>query len=332
MCDLWRTAIPHGRPYTLAMASSTLDALFETHLSLRHRRQGKVRDVYDLDADAAGARILLVATDRVSAFDVVMPTAIPGKGRILTSIATSWFSFIRRHGIVRDHLVSTEVPALPACDGAQRAALEGRVMVCRAAEVVPIECVVRGYLAGSGWSEYQSSGAVCGVKLPAGLAQCAKLPEPIFTPATKESSGHDENVNFERASSAVGRELMERLRTISVAIYSAAAAHAQTRGLILADTKFEFGFALDASGQPTNELLLIDEVLTPDSSRYWPLAGYAPGRDQPSFDKQFLRNWLLTLVATGQWNKSTPGPELPADVIAGTLARYEDALARLVSN
>jgi phosphoribosylaminoimidazole-succinocarboxamide synthase len=291
-----------------------------------------VRDVYDLEPDASGGRLLLVASDRVSAFDVVMPTPVPGKGRILTSIASAWFSFLRSRKLVRDHLISTQVPELPQFDAATRASLEGRVMVCRAAQVVPIECVVRGYLAGSGWSEYQASSKVCGVGLPAGLEQCARLPEPIFTPATKEAHGHDENISFERACSLVGKGLMERLRAISIAVYSEAAAHALARGVILADTKFEFGFAVDAEGRATSELMLVDEVLTPDSSRYWPCEGYAPGRDQPSFDKQFLRNWLLQLVAAGKWDKSAPGPELPSDVVAGTLARYEEALAKLLSN
>jgi phosphoribosylaminoimidazole-succinocarboxamide synthase len=208
--------------------------------------------------------------------------------------------------------------------------LAGRSMLCRAAKVVPIECVARGYLAGSGWEEYRASGTVCGVRLPAGLERSAELPEPIFTPATKAESGHDENVTFDQAAAAVGGEVMERLRALTLAIYKAAAAHARTRGLILADTKFEFGFALGADGHPTGELMIVDEVLTPDSSRYWPLAGYAPGRDQPSFDKQYLRNWLLELVAKGAWHKAPPGPELPADVVEATVAKYREA-ARLLA-
>ncbi len=310
------------------MAATAVDSLFETHLSLPARRQGKVRDVYDLPG-TADRRLLLIATDRVSAFDVVMPTPLPGKGRILTSIAKSWFEFLRKGSFVQDHLISTDVPALPARDEPMRESLAGRVMVCRAAQVVPIECVVRGYLAGSGWVEYQERGTACAVALPKGLRQCEKLPSPIFTPATKEAHGHDENISFDRACQLVGGEIMERLRDLSLRIYSAAAAHALARGMILADTKFEFGFALDAGGQPTGELMIIDEVLTPDSSRYWPLDGYAPGHDQPSFDKQYLRNWLLALVAKGQWNKSAPGPALPGDVVGGTMARYEEALAKL---
>lgn len=316
-------------PYTWAMPSSTIDSLFDTHLHLPNRRQGKVRDIYELPGDAQGPRVLLVASDRVSAFDVVMPTAIPGKGRILTALASTWFDFLRRHAFVRDHLLSTKVPELPSADEPLRGALTGRVMVCRAAEVIPIECVVRGYLAGSGWTEYQKRGAICGVSLPSGLAQCQQLPEPIFTPATKEAHGHDENISFERACDLAGGALMERLRAISVRIFSVAAAHAHSRGMILADTKFEFGFALGPDGRPTDELLLIDEVLTPDSSRYWPRDAYTPGRDQPSFDKQYLRNWLLARVASGAWAKNPPGPELPAEVVAGTLARYKEALERL---
>ncbi len=307
------------------MPTPTDDAVFETHLPLSGRRQGKVREIYDLPADGHGPRLLLVASDRVSAFDVVMPTAIPGKGRLLTAIASGWFEFLRGHAIVKDHLLSTDLSQIVALDDAQQCALRGRSMICRSAHVVPIECVARGYLAGSGWSEYQASSSVCGVALPAGLRQCERLAEPIFTPATKAAHGHDENVSFERASELVGEPLMRRLREITLRTYTVAAAHALARGVILADTKFEFGFALDRSGSPTDELMLVDEVLTPDSSRYWPAAGYAPGRDQPSFDKQFLRNWLVTLVQSGAWDKTPPGPEVPTEIVAGTLARYHEA-------
>ena len=307
------------------MQTPTDDAVFETHLALSGRRQGKVREIYDLPPDAYGPRVLLVASDRISAFDVVMPTAIPGKGRLLTAIAAGWFGLLRTKSIVRDHLISTDVGAIDGLDESQRHALRGRSMICRAAHVVPIECVARGYLAGSGWSEYQAGGRVCGVSLPPGLAQCERLPEPIFTPATKAATGHDENVSFAHASALVGEPLMERLRSITLRIYTEAAAHALSRGVILADTKFEFGFALGLDGQPTNELLLIDEVLTPDSSRYWPSDGYAAGRDQPSFDKQFLRNGLNTLVRDGAWDKTPPGPTIPCEIVAGTLARYHDA-------
>jgi phosphoribosylaminoimidazole-succinocarboxamide synthase len=307
------------------------DAVFETHLPLPGRRQGKVRDVYQVPvAPGQAPRLLVVATDRVSAFDVVMPTPIPGKGRLLTEISLAWFRQLRAHAFVPDHLLGTDPADVPGLGEADRAMLAGRSMLCRAAKVVPIECVARGYLAGSGWEEYRASGTVCGVRLPAGLERSAELPEPIFTPATKAESGHDENVTFDQAAAAVGGEVMERLRALTLAIYKAAAAHARTRGLILADTKFEFGFALGADGHPTGELMIVDEVLTPDSSRYWPLAGYAPGRDQPSFDKQYLRNWLLELVAKGAWHKAPPGPELPADVVEATVAKYREA-ARLLA-
>ena len=310
---------------------ATIDAIFETHLPLGGRRQGKVRDVYDLAAEAGQTpKLLVVATDRISAFDVVMPTPVPGKGRLLTSISVGWFRFLRSLGIVTDHLLTTDVSAITGLDGTQRAMLAGRSMVCRAARVVQVECVARGYLAGSGWQEYQASGAACGIPLPAGLRQCERLPEPIFTPATKAAEGHDENISFERMCDAVGGDLAARLRDLTLRIYGAAAEHARGRGLILADTKFEFGFALDANGTPTGELMLVDEVLTPDSSRYWPMQGYAPGRDQPSFDKQYLRNWLLAEVAAGRWHKEPPGPELPAEVLKETRAKYEEA-ARLLA-
>ena len=311
------------------MRTTTDDSVFETHLPLAGRRAGKVRDIYDLPPDDAGPRILLVASDRISAFDVVMPTPIPGKGRVLTAIAAGWFELLRSHMVVKDHLLSTDLPSIPRIDETLRTALGGRTMTCRAARVIPIECVARGYLAGSGWTEYQSSGRVCGVESPPGLAQCARLPSPIFSPATKAVEGHDENISFEHASKLVGVELMRRLRDLTMRIYAIAASYALDRGVILADTKFEFGFALDRDGSPTDDLMIVDEVLTPDSSRYWPHAGYLPGRDQPSFDKQFLRNWLLKMVDCRSWDKTPPGPEIPSDIVAGTLARYEDALRML---
>ena len=305
-------------------------AVFDTRLPLPDRRQGKVRDIYRVPAsNDAPARVLIVATDRISAFDVVMPTPIPGKGRLLTQISTKWFDLIRSSRIIGDHLISTNPSDVPGLSVAERRMIDGRMMLARAARVVPIEFVVRGYLAGSGWVEYQQSQTVCDIKLPAGLRQCERLPEPIFTPATKADVGHDENIDFERACQIAGRSLMERLRDVSIAIYQLAAKHAEARGIILADTKFEFGHALDQSGQPTDELILIDEVLTPDSSRFWPADQYAPGRDQDSFDKQYLRNYLLGLVKKGQWAKQPPGPELPADVVRNTLKRYEEARDRL---
>ncbi len=303
-------------------------AVFRTDLPLPARRQGKVRDVYRASAEP-GSPLVIVATDRLSAFDVVMPTPVPSKGVILTSMSLGWFSFLRRRAIIGDHVIGTDLSLVEGLNAHDRASLAGRSMLCRAAQVIPIECVARGYLAGSGWNEYRGNGKVCGVELPRGLQQCSVLPEPIFSPATKADEGHDENVSIEQASSLVGRELMERLRELTLTIYEAASDYALERGVILADTKFEFGFALDAEGNATDELILVDEVLTPDSSRYWPAQSYKVGREQESYDKQFVRNYLLELVATGAWNKEAPGPELPADVIQATLARYEEALAKL---
>lgn len=312
--------------------------VFSTALNLPGRRQGKVRDLYDLPArDGAPARLLIVATDRVSAFDVVMPTPVPGKGRLLTEISTWWFRFIEGRGLARTHLLSTDVADLPdeafagdaRVEGARgdeaRRLLEGRVMIGRRCRVVPVECVVRGYLEGSGWADYQSTGAVSGVKLPAGLRQCDRLPEPIFTPATKAPQGqHDENISFERASAAVGEGLMARLRERSLAIYQAAAEYALSRGIIIADTKFEFGLE-----EGSEEPVLIDEALTPDSSRFWPADRYRPGGPQPSFDKQFLREYLQGLVDAGRWNKQAPGPDLPREIVERTLAKYVEARDRL---
>lgn len=299
-------------------------------------RQGKVRDVYRLPPDPATGegRLLMVASDRISAFDVIMPTLIPGKGALLTEIATWWFEFIRRRGICETHLISTSLADLPAAGiGPEaRAWLAGRFTICRECKVVPIECVVRGYLEGSGWKEYQQTGAVCGVKLPRGLRQCDKLPEPIFTPATKAAEGHDENISFERAAEEVGLETMGVLRELSLSIYKAAAEHAMARGIIIADTKFEFGVPPEAegrAGRAWSQPILIDEALTPDSSRFWPADKYSPGRAQASFDKQFLREFLEELVAAGTWDKTPPGPALPAHVIEGTLARYREARDRL---
>jgi len=310
------------------MSGTSSEAVFRTNLSLPGRRQGKVRDVYRA-SDAAGASLLIVATDRLSAFDVVMPTPIPGKGRLLTAMSLGWFEFLRGKGIVRDHVIGADLSGVAGLSDAERAMLAGRSMLCRAAKVAPIECVARGYLAGSGWNEYRAHGTVCGLPLPAGLALSSRLPEPIFTPATKAEEGHDENISFERACELVGRPVIERLRSLTLTIYAAAAEYALARGVILADTKFEFGFALDAAGNPTDELILVDEVLTPDSSRYWPADGYAPGREPASFDKQFVRNHLLELVSQGRWNKEAPGPELPESVVSATIGRYEEALARL---
>lgn len=269
-------------------------------------RRGKVRDVYDL-----GPSLLLVATDRISAFDWVLPSGIPDKGRVLTQISAFWFELLQEP----NHLLSLELPPQVASD---REALSGRSMVCRKCGVVPVECVVRGYLEGSGWREYQQSGCVCGVKLPSGLVQCSRLPEPIFTPATKAESGHDENISFERMSEIVGSDTAEELRRRSLDVYRRGAEHAASRGILIADTKFEWGWH-------EGKLILIDEVLTPDSSRFWPADSYQPGRAQASFDKQFVREWL----DRSSWDKNSPPPELPPEVVSKTRAKYIEAYERI---
>ncbi len=274
-------------------------------------RQGKVRDVFDL-----GDRLLLVATDRISAFDWVLPTGIPDKGRVLTALSAFWFSALG----VPHHLLSTRIEdAGLALEPDERANLAGRVMITRKARVVPFECVCRGYLSGSGWKEYRTTGAVCGIRLGSGLVESARI-DPIFTPATKAESGHDENVSYEQMASVIGESLADTLRSNTLSIYRDAAQRAAERGLILADTKLEWGIDL-----ATENLLLIDEVLTPDSSRYWPADAYHPGGPQPSFDKQFVRDWL---EQTG-WDKSSPPPELPPDVVSRTRSKYIEAYERL---
>jgi phosphoribosylaminoimidazole-succinocarboxamide synthase len=270
---------------------------------------GKVRDIYEL-----GDSLLIVATDRVSAYDVVLGEGVPGKGRVLTQISRFWFETLRH--LVPNHYISTDVASFPAPFSQHAALLEGRSMLVRKAKRYDVECVVRGYLAGSGWKEYQSGGEVCGVKLPPGLLLSSKLPEPIFTPATKAAEGHDENISFERMAGIVGRPAAEKLREVSLAIYNAAAAHARSRGFILADTKFEFG-------ERDGGLVWIDEALSPDSSRYWPAAEYREGVAQDSFDKQVIRDYLDSI----RWDRNPPPPRLPEDVIDKTSRRYEEALA-----
>ncbi len=257
-----------------------------------------------------------------------MPNGVPGKGVVLTQISRFWFDRVQERlgDRVKHHLVSTDPADVPGLSDDDRETLAGRVMVCRKTRVVPIECVVRGYLAGSGWKEYLDSGTVCGITLAPGLQQCQKLPEPIFTPATKADEGHDENISFERACELVGTKLMTKLRDLSLEIYQMGHDYAAERGIILADTKFEFGLPMD--GDATSEPILIDEVLTPDSSRFWPADQYQPGRDQASFDKQYVRNYLQGLVDQGQWDKTPPGPELPQEVIHNTLAKYTEAYRR----
>jgi phosphoribosylaminoimidazole-succinocarboxamide synthase len=278
-------------------------------------RSGKVRDLYRVDAD----RLLLVASDRLSAFDVVLPTPIPDKGRVLTGLSRFWFA--ETAGLVANHLLGTDPSELPAAFAAQADELRGRSMICRPARVLPIEVIVRGYISGSGWKDYLRTGAVGGIALPTGLDESGRLPEPIFTPSTKAEQGaHDENIDYAGAVALVGASMAERVRDLALALYRFGRDRAEAAGIILADTKFEFGV-----DEATGELLLIDEVLTPDSSRFWDATTYAPGGPQASYDKQFVRDWL---EASG-WDKTAPGPELPAEVVAGTRARYVEAFERI---
>ncbi|HLL13539.1 MAG TPA: phosphoribosylaminoimidazolesuccinocarboxamide synthase [Pyrinomonadaceae bacterium] len=289
----------------------------ETSLEgLRLVRRGKVRDVYAVD----GERLLIVATDRISAFDCILPTQIARKGEVLTALSRFWFAQLGH--ITKNHLLTTDIEQMPESVRAHADALRGRSMLVRRTEVFPVECVVRGYLAGSGWKDYQRTGEICGHKLPEGLHESAQLPEPIFTPATKAESGHDENISEARMTEIVGAETTERLRATSLALYGEAETYARARGIIIADTKFEFG--LEAEGR----IILIDEALTPDSSRFWPLDKYAPGRAQASFDKQFVRDYLETL----EWDKRPPAPPLPAEVAAATTARYLEAYRLLTGS
>ena len=290
-----------------------MEAVLQTKIGSVEPKRGKVRDVYDL-----GDKLLIVATDRISAFDVVMANPIPQKGIVLTQISLFWFEFLSSS--VSHHLIATDVSKFPLPFNKFAKQLAGRSMLVKKTRVFPVECVVRGYLAGSGWKEYQQSQIVCGVKLPAGLKQCDKLPEPIFTPATKEEFGrHDENVDFKRCVEIIGDKNAKYLRDKSIEIFNKAGKYAEGRGIILADTKFEWGLT------PDGKIILIDEVLTPDSSRFWPADRYAPGRDQESFDKQFVRNWLESI----HFNKSGPGVELPPDIVEKTSEKYIEAYERL---
>lgn len=281
-------------------------------------RSGKVRDLYRIGDD----RLLLVASDRLSAFDVILPTTIPDKGRILTALSRFWFE--RTGDLVANHLLSADPADLPDSvthrDPALLADLRGRMMLGRLAEVIPVECVVRGYLSGSGWKEYQETGAVSGIRFPGGMVESDRLPSAIFTPASKAPAGqHDENITFHEVAELIGDTMAEQIRAVSIALYRHGAAVCEAAGIILADTKFEFGLL------PSGRLLLIDEIMTPDSSRFWDAAIYEPGRAQASFDKQFVRDWL----ETQPWDKTAPGPELPEDVVAGTRARYVEAYERI---
>jgi phosphoribosylaminoimidazole-succinocarboxamide synthase len=288
-----------------------MHVLRETHFDgIEPAARGKVRDIYDL-----GDQLLLVATDRLSAFDVVMPTGIPDKGRVLTQISLFWFDLLK--DIIPNHIISAT--QFPAPFDAYASELAGRSMLVKKTKPLAIECVVRGYVSGSGWKDYRATGQICGIPLPTGLLESATLPEPIFTPATKAATGHDENISFDQAAGLVGKDLAERACKVSLEIYNRASAYAAPRGIILADTKFEFGLL-------GNELIWIDEALTPDSSRFWPAAQYQPGGPQSSFDKQFVRDYLERI----RWPKTPPGPELPPDVVAATRAKYREAYRILV--
>ena len=295
--------------------------VWETNLpGIHFLNRGKVRDLYEM-----GGQLLLIATDRLSAFDVVLPTPIPDKGRVLTQLSLFWFNLLR--DVIPNHIVTaTDFPAELA---PYRAQLEGRAMLCRRTNPLPIECVVRGYLSGSGWKDYRATGKICGIALPLGLRESERLPEAIFTPSTKATAGHDENISFDDAVSRIGGALAEKVRAISLEIYRRAAAYAEPRGIILADTKFEFGLVgKDGSGlyrEPGGTLIWIDEALTPDSSRFWPADGYQPGRAQPSYDKQYVRDYLERIG----WNKQPPGPDLPPDVVAATREKYREAYWQL---
>jgi phosphoribosylaminoimidazole-succinocarboxamide synthase len=302
----------------LSLASPILQT---TLADRRPNRQGKVRDIYEF-----GNRLLIVASDRISAFDYILGSGIPDKGKVLTQISAFWFD--RTKSIVANHVLSTEPTEFPG--EARRAAelLSGRSMLVRRTEPLPIECVARGYLSGSGWKDYLATGQVCGIRLPAGLRESDRLPRPIFTPATKADTGHDINITEEEAAKLVGRRVLDRVRDLTLRLYAEGSAHAESRGIIVADTKFEFGLLPleDDDGRPVEDrIILIDEALTPDSSRFWPLDGYSPGGAQPSFDKQFVRDYLERI----QWNKQPPVPSLPDDVVAKTREKYLEAFRRL---
>jgi len=288
------------------------DVIMETDFKdVKFLRRGKVRDVYEIDD-----YLLIIATDRVSAFDVVLPNGIAGKGRVLTQISLYWFS--QMEDIIENHIVATEVKNYPKVLHKYKDLLEGRSMLVKKAKPMPVECVVRGYLSGSGWKEYKKSGTVCGIKLPAGLVESSRLDEPIFTPSTKAEVGHDINITFEETKKIVGDDVANKLRDSSLKIYKKARELAEKKGIIIADTKMEFGLFND-------KLILIDEILTPDSSRFWSMKGYKPGKGQDSFDKQIVRDYLLTL----DWNQTYPGPKLPDEIIEKTAARYREILGIL---
>ena len=299
--------------------------ILETNLPLPNRRQGKVRDLYDVRLPDGGEALLIVATDRVSAFDVVLANGPAGKGVVLTQISKFWFD--RFGGEFDHHLISTDAADVPGLNAAEREQIAGRAMLCRKAQVLPVECIARGHLAGSGWKDYQRRGQVCGIDLPAGLRNGDRLPQPLFTPSTKADTGHDENISFDEGAAIVGKNTMQWLQDATLRLYGLARKHAFEHGIVLADTKFEFG-VLEEGATP----ILVDEIFTPDSSRFWPADEWRPGEEQPSFDKQYVREHLETLVAAGQWDKTPPGPALPDDVLANTMSRYLEAYRRLTGS
>ena len=299
--------------------------VMETNLSLPNKRSGKVRDLYDVEMADGSEALLIIATDRISAFDVVLANGPAGKGVVLTQISKFWFDHFA--GVVDDHLISTDTADIPGLTDEERTQLDGRVMLCRKTRVLPVECIARGYLAGSGWRDYQRTGQVCGIDLPAGLRNGDRLETPLFTPSTKAETGHDENISFDEGAKVVGEETMLWLQEKTLTLYRLARDYAVDRGIVLADTKFEFG-VLDGADEP----LLIDEIFTPDSSRFWPADEWQPGGEQPSFDKQYVRNYLETLVDDDRWDKTPPGPALPDEVIANTMSRYLEAYRRLTGS
>ena len=288
-----------------------------TDLPFKVFRKGKVRDVYDVSAEMGRPALLMVATDRISAFDVVLDPGIPHKGACLTQMSNFWFDLLRDE--VPNHLIETDVAKFPKALQPFASILKGRAVIVEKLKPLPVECIARGHISGSGWKEYRRSQTVCGIKLPPGLKESQKLPETLFTPSTKADAGHDENINFEACVAIVGRNNAEWLRRTTIKIYEKARMHAANRGIIIADTKFEFGTRADGT------IVLMDEILTPDSSRFWPMDEFEPGHGQPSFDKQYLRDWL----ETQPWNKTPPGPKLPPEVVAGTAKRYYEAFERI---
>ncbi|MEO5895076.1 MAG: phosphoribosylaminoimidazolesuccinocarboxamide synthase [Vicinamibacterales bacterium] len=301
---------------------STSAPVLETALDgLTLHRRGKVRDVYEVELNSGNTALLMIATDRISAFDYVLASGIPDKGKVLTQLSAFWFE--RMADLVPHHLLSVDVANFPAAAHPHAEMLRGRTMLCRLTNPLPVECVARGYLSGSGWKEYQQTGSVCGIELPKGLKESERLPEPIFTPATKADTGHDVNISEAEAGRIIGTDMIARLKTLTLELYRRGCEHAASKGIIIADTKFEFGVV--GAGDPSTDVVLIDEVLTPDSSRFWPRASYAPGHGVPSFDKQFVRDYLEEI----HWNKQPPVPSLPGEVIGRTREKYIEAFTLL---